>query len=50
VVQQAVLASVTAFILVMALHTGAAGAHGKEAMEQDSCMRKDGDSMVHLSA
>jgi hypothetical protein len=50
VVQQAVQASATAFILVMALHTGVAGAHGKVAMEQDSCMRRAGDSMVHLSA
>jgi len=50
VVQQAVQASATAFILVMALHTGVAGAHGKVAMEQDSCMRRAGNSMVHLSA
>ena len=50
-VQQAVQVSATAFILVMALHTGVAGAHGKVAMEQDSCMRRAGDnSMVHLSA
>ena len=49
-VQQAMRASATAFILVMALHTGAAGAHGKVAMERDSCMRRVGDSMVHLSA
>jgi hypothetical protein len=34
----------------MALHTGVASAHGKVAMEQDSCMRRAGDSMVHLSA
>jgi len=50
VVQQAVQTSATAFILVMALHTGVAGAHGKVAMEQDSCMRRAGNSMVHLSA
>jgi hypothetical protein len=50
VVQQAVQASAIAFILVMALYTGVAGAHGKVAMEQDSCMRRAGDSMVHLSA
>ncbi len=49
-VQQAVQASATAFILVIALHTGVAGAHGKVAMEQDSCMRRAGVSMVHLSA
>lgn len=49
-VQQAVQASATAFILVVALHTGVANAHGKVSMEQDSCMRRAGDSMVHLSA
>ena len=50
-VKQAMRASATAaFILVMALHTGVAGAHGKVAMEQDSCMRRAGTSMVHLSA
>lgn len=49
-VQKAVQASVTVFILVMALHTSVAGAHGKVSMEQDSCMRRVGDSMVHMSA
>lgn len=49
-VQQAIRASATAFILIMALHTGVAGAHGKVAMEQDSCMRRTGTSMVHMSA
>ena len=50
-VQQAVQASATAIILAIALHTGVAGAHGKVAMEEDSCMRRAGDnSMVHLSA
>ena len=48
-VKQAIRASATAFMLVMALHTGVAGAHGKVAMEQDSCMRRAGDSMVHMS-
>jgi len=51
VIQQAMRASAAVFILAMALHTGVAGAHGKVAMEQDSCMRRAGDnSMVHLSA
>lgn len=50
-VKQAVRAGAMAFILVMALHTGVVGAHGKVSMEQDSCMRRAGDnSMVHLSA
>jgi hypothetical protein len=51
VVKQAVQVVAKALLLVMALHTGVAGAHGKVAMEQDSCMRRAGDSMmVHLSA
>jgi hypothetical protein len=50
VVKQAIRASATAFILMMSLHTGVAGAHGKVAMEQDSCMRRaDGGSMIHMS-
>jgi hypothetical protein len=49
VVKQAARAGATAFILVMALHTGVVGAHGKVSLEQDSCMRRVGESMVHLS-
>jgi len=50
VVKQAIRASATAFILMMSLHTGVAGAHGNVAMEQDSCMRRAGDgSMIHMS-
>ena len=49
-VKQAIRASATAFILMMSLHTGVAGAHGNVAMEQDSCMRRaDGGSMIHMS-
>jgi hypothetical protein len=50
VVKQAARAGATAFILVMALHTGVVAAHGKVSLEQDSCMRRVGESMVHLSA
>ena len=39
-----------AFILITALHAGAAGAHGKESLEEDSCVRRIGENMVHLSA
>ncbi|WP_245727924.1 hypothetical protein [Nitrosovibrio tenuis] len=39
-----------AFILIAALHAGAAGAHGKESLEEDSCVRRIGENMVHLSA
>ncbi len=48
-VKQAARAGATAFILVMALHTGVVGAHGKVSIEEDSCMRRVGESMVHLS-
>lgn len=49
-IKQAIRASATAFILIMSLHTGVAGAHGKVAMEQDSCMRRaGGGSMIHMS-
>jgi hypothetical protein len=38
-------------IVVAALYCGAAGAHGKVSMEEDTCTRRlDDDSMVHLSA
>jgi hypothetical protein len=38
-------------IAVAALYCGAAGAHGKVSMEEDTCTRRlDDDSMVHLSA
>ena len=40
----------TAFILIATLHAGAAGAHGKESLEEDSCVRRIGENMVHLSA
>ncbi|MEE8207909.1 MAG: hypothetical protein V3T88_02995 [Nitrosomonadaceae bacterium] len=48
-VKQAARAGATAFILVTALHTSVVGAHGKASMEEDSCMRRVGESMVHLS-
>jgi len=38
-----------AFILVMGLYSGMADAHGKVSLEQDSCVRGVGGSMVHLS-
>ena len=41
---------IAAFILIMAFHAGAAGAHGKESLEEDSCVRRIGENMVHLSA
>lgn len=49
-VRQITQAGIAAFILVMALYTGTAGAHGKVTMEEDSCMRRIGENMIHLSA
>ena len=37
-------------MLVAVLYAGAAAAHGKVSLEEDSCVRRIGDSMVHLSA
>lgn len=48
-IKQAARTGATAFILVMAFHTGVVGAHGKEPLEQDICVRRVGESMVHLS-
>lgn len=49
-VRQIIQAGTVVFILVMALYTSTASAHGKVAMEDDSCMRRIGENMVHLSA
>jgi len=32
------------------LYTSTVGAHGKVAMEEDNCMRRIGENMIHLSA
>ena len=42
--------SATALVLLAALHAGAAAAHGKVSLEEDSCVRRIGESMVHFSA
>jgi hypothetical protein len=47
--KQITIAGIAAIILVTALYTGTAGAHGKVAMEEDSCMRRIGENMIHLS-
>ena len=49
-VRQVMQAGATALILASFLYAGSAGAHGKVSMEEDSCVRRVGDSMVHLSA
>lgn len=43
-------ASAAALCLLAALHTGGVSAHGKESMEEDSCVRRIGENIVHLSA
>ena len=49
-VRQMTQAGATALILLAALYAGAAAGHGKVSLEEDSCVRRIGDSMVHLSA
>ncbi len=49
-VRQITQAGITVFILAMVFYTSTAGAHGKVAMEDDSCMRRIGENMIHLSA
>lgn len=49
-VRQMTQAGAAALILVAVLYAGAAAAHGKVSLEEDSCVRRIGDSMVHLSA
>lgn len=49
-VRQVTQAGTAALILVTALYAGTVAAHGKVSLEEDSCVRRIGDSMVHLSA
>ncbi|GAB1719492.1 MAG: hypothetical protein J0I90_04385 [Nitrosospira sp.] len=49
-VRQVTQACATILVLIATLQAGAAGAHGKVSLEEDSCVRRIGDSMVHLSA
>lgn len=48
-VRQVGQTGIAVLILVMALYTSTAGAHGKVAIEEDSCMRRIGENMIHLS-
>lgn len=48
-VRQITHTGISVFILVMALYASTVGAHGKVAMEEDSCMRRIGENMIHLS-
>ncbi len=49
-VRQIARTGIAAFMLVMTFYTSTAGAHGKVAMEDDNCMRRIGENMIHLSA
>ena len=48
-VRQIAQTGIAVLTLVTALYTNTAGAHGKVAMEEDSCMRRIGENMIHLS-
>ena len=48
--RQITRASAIALVLIAALHAGAAAAHGKVSLEEDSCVRRIGENMVHFSA
>jgi hypothetical protein len=43
-------AGAAAFILIAALYAGGVAAHGRESLEEDTCVRRAGEIMVHLSA
>ena len=50
-IKRAIQASASVLVLAAAIYSAAAAAHGRVAMEEDTCMRRLGDnSMVHLSA
>ncbi len=48
-VRQIVQTGIAVFILITMLYTGTVGAHGKVEMEDDSCMRRVGENMIHMS-
>jgi len=50
VVRQIAQTGISVLILVMAFYTNTVKAHGKTAMEEDSCMRRIGENMIHLSS
>lgn len=49
-VRRVTQASLVIFIFAAMLYAGAATAHGKVSMEDDSCMRQIGENIIHLSA
>jgi hypothetical protein len=50
VVRQVTQASIAIITIAALLYTGAVAAHGKVDMEDDSCMRRIGENIIHLSA
>jgi hypothetical protein len=48
--RQITRASAIVLVLIAVLHAGAAAAHGKVSLEEDSCVRRIGENMVHFSA
>lgn len=47
--RRVIQAGARALILIAALYAGHAASHGKESLEEDSCVRRIGENMVHLS-
>lgn len=47
--RQTIWTGISVLILAMVLNTNTARAHGKVAIEDDSCMRRIGENMIHLS-
>lgn len=48
-VRQITQIGITVLLLLAACYTSTVNAHGKVEMEDDSCMRRIGDNMIHLS-
>jgi len=49
VVRQIAQSGIAAFVLIAMLYTGTVNAHGTVELEDDSCMRRIGENMIHLS-
>ena len=49
VLERAMKMGVALLVFAMVLYTGAVFAHGTETLEDDSCMRRIGENMIHLS-
>ncbi|GKS68671.1 hypothetical protein W03_23600 [Nitrosomonas sp. PY1] len=47
--RQKIWTGISVFIFAMVFYTSTVQAHGKVAIEEDSCMRRIGENMIHLS-